>query len=196
MAEIYDPLSYENLARSVVTALMEQAPSPLPPLAPFDGAGVYALYYMGDFPAYRPLALSECKRPIYVGKAIPVGGRKGLSADNVTAARPLFRRLTEHAKSIEQAENLRLGDFLCRYLVVVPVWVTLAERFLVSHYKPVWNTVVDGFGDHAPGRGRRDMRRPMWDVIHPGRPWARMLQPAHTAEQVLTRVKEALEQTG
>jgi hypothetical protein len=191
-AEVYDPLSYENLARSVVTGLMDREPRPLPPPAPFEGAGVYAIYYTGPLPAYAPIASPACERPIYVGKAVPPGGRKGLAAPQAAQGAPLFSRLQEHAKSLSEAENLDLGDFLCRYLVVVPVWVALAERLLLSHYKPVWNTLVDGFGNHDPGAGRRSMRRPRWDIIHPGRPWAARLDAAETPDQVLAAVAKLL----
>ena len=92
---------------------------------------------------------------------------------------------TDHAKSIEQAENLDLVEFQVRYLVVMPVWITLAERFLIDHFRPVWNTVIEGFGNHPPGRGRRDMRRPRWDLVHPGRPWAAKLQAAETGEEIV-----------
>ena len=189
MAEPYDPLSYDNIARSVVTALMEQEPEPLPPPEPFTGTGVYAIYYMGALPAYGAIASPPCERPIYVGKAIPAGARKGQVTAGGGQGTPLFRRLNEHAKSLGQAENLALADFRCRYLVVVPVWVPLAERFLITHYQPVWNTLVDGFGNHDPGAGRRGMRRPRWDILHPGRPWAARLEAGETPEDVMAALE-------
>ena len=42
----YDPLDYDNLARSVVNALLSAVAAPLPPDR-FEGAGVYAIYYRG-----------------------------------------------------------------------------------------------------------------------------------------------------
>lgn len=91
-------------------------------------------------------------------------------------------------------KNLELNHFTCRYLVVVPVWITLAERFLVEHYKPVWNVVIDGFGNHDPGAGRRAMKRPRWDILHPGRPWAAKLTAEESFEQVLQRLQDFLKQ--
>lgn len=184
MEQAFDPLNYDNLARSVVAALLEQSAGPLPPACAFLGSGVYAIYYNGKLPYYVHLSSPECRMPIYVGKATPDGGRKG-SAERRAEGRELCRRLAEHAKSVEDAQNLQLSEFRCRYLVVVPVWVTLAERFLIDHFQPVWNTVVDGFGNHDPGSGRRAMRRPRWDILHPGRSWADRLAPAETAEQVI-----------
>ncbi len=174
MALPYDPLNYENLARSVVAALLERPATPLPPDTPFDGNGVYAIYYTGSLPCYAAVSSSRLLVPIYVGKAVPAGGRKGGGEGDRGAA--LFRRLAEHAKSISQTENLRLTDFRCRHLVVVPVWITLAERFLIDHFRPVWNTCLDGFGNHDPGKGRKDMKRPRWDTLHPGRDWAARLK--------------------
>jgi len=184
----YDPLDYHNLARSVVQALLEGAEHPLPPPAPFEGSGVYAIYYHGDFPGYAALASAKRQLPIYVGKAVPAGGRKGNRVQS--SGRALFRRLNDHSMSIRQAKNLELCDFTCRYLVVVPVWVTLAERFLIEHFKPVWNVVIDGFGNHAPGAGRHAMKRPRWDIIHPGRQWAAELRAAESFDQVLQRLQD------
>ena len=36
------------------------------------------------------------------------------------------------------------------------------------------------------------MRRPRWDIIHPGRPWAERLDPAETDEQVLAELEAFL----
>ncbi len=185
MSKAYDPLDYENLARSVVTALLELPPTALPPDEKFSGSGVYALYYTGNLPFYSHISSSDLHRPIYVGKAVPTGTRKGSERADSESSAELYRRLNDHAKSIEQAKNLALGEFQVRHLVVEPVWITLAERFLIDHFRPVWNTVIDGFGNHPPGRGRSAMRRPRWDIVHPGRPWAANLQAAETAEQVV-----------
>lgn len=72
--------------------------------------------------------------------------------------------------------------------VVVPVWISLAERFLIEHYRPIWNTVIDGFGNHDPGMGRRNMKRPRWDILHPGREWAERLRPAETADRIISEL--------
>lgn len=73
--EPFNPLDKRHLGASVANALLESETYPLPP-EPFIGAGVYALYYLGDFPVYEVLA--EVNRngqyacPIYVGKAVPM----------------------------------------------------------------------------------------------------------------------------
>jgi len=195
VTEPYDPLDYENLAHSVVAALLESATGPLPPEHRFKGSGVYAIYYDGDFECYQPIAGDSDGMPIYVGCAMPSGGRKGnVVRKGEPATHALCSRLKQHAKSIGQARNIRLKDFRCRYLVVLPVWVRLAERFLIDHYHPIWNIHVDGFGNHDPGRGRRAGARPAWDVVHPGRPWAKHLSKTETASDILKRVRAALEE--
>jgi len=183
----YDPLDYDNLARSVVQALLSGPEVPRPPAEAFDGSGVYAIYYHGKFRGYSHLVKAAYPSPIYVGKAVPTGARKGGQPES--GGRELHQRLLQHAKNIDQVENLTLEHFKCRYLVTVPVWISLAERFLVEHYKPVWNVAIEGFGNHDPGAGRRGMKRPLWDILHPGRPWAARLKAEKSFEEVLQRLE-------
>jgi hypothetical protein len=77
----YNPLDKTHLGESVARALLASAVEPLPPANPFIGAGIYALYYIGDFLSYRKIAEGNSNEqwamPIYVGKAVPPGARKG-----------------------------------------------------------------------------------------------------------------------
>lgn len=50
----YNPLDKRNLAESVASAMLHTPVQKLPP-EPFIGAGVYAIYYKGDFEPYRKL---------------------------------------------------------------------------------------------------------------------------------------------
>ena len=43
VSEAYDPLDYDNLAHSIVHALLDRSPVTLPPTEGFPGSGVYAL---------------------------------------------------------------------------------------------------------------------------------------------------------
>ena len=115
--------------------------------------------------------------PIYVGKAVPAGARKGGYGLGGSPGTVLYRRLIEHAESVEQAENLSAEDFFCRYLAVDDIWIPLGESLLIEMLSPVWNALIDGFGNHDPGKGRYNQQRSAWDVLHPGRPWAKRLQP-------------------
>ena len=98
--------------------------------------------------------------PIYVGKAVPDGARKGGQGDDVDPRTALFKRLTDHAKSVEAATNLNLADFHCRFLSVDDIWIPLTESLLIERFKPVWNRVLDGFGNHDPGKGRHSGKMP------------------------------------
>jgi len=187
----FNPLDKENLGDSVATAMLQQPISDLPPMESFDGAGIYALYYTGHFHLYDKIALKNKNNayrwPIYVGKAVPVGARKGGYGLGGDPGQVLYRRLCEHTTSISSATNLRLVDFKCRFLVVDDIWISLAESLLVSMFFPIWNQNIDGFGNHDPGRGRSNQRRSAWDTIHPGRPWATNLRPNASSEDLICR---------
>ncbi|MDE0207899.1 MAG: Eco29kI family restriction endonuclease [Candidatus Tectomicrobia bacterium] len=158
----------------------------LPPSQSFMGCGVYTIHYQGEFPSYSGMSDVE---PIYVGKADPPGKRQGRGSVNPEGVKSLYRRIRKHAASIQNAENLELRDFFCRWLVLDPVWIGLTEQVLIAEYQPIWNNVVDGFGDNAPGRGRANQRRSPWDTLHPGRRWAANLPPNNnTAGSILESV--------
>ena len=136
----YNPLDKQNLGESVARKMLSSAVQPLPP-EQFIGAGVYAIYYRGDFAPYK--ALSACNRdkwkvPIYVGKAVPAGARKGGLGMSVDHGLALHNRLSEHYASINSAANLNVEDFVCRFLVVDDIWIPLAESLLIERFKPLY----------------------------------------------------------
>lgn len=183
----FNPLDKRNLGISVANQLLSVGLQPLPP-QDFEGAGVYAIYYLGlqqPFAPYSPIVIHDTHNPqaepIYVGKAIPAGSRKGGQNLEIEHGRSLFLRLRDHAESISQAQNLALEDFVYRSLVVDDIWIPLAETLIISMFSPVWNVLLDGFGNHDPGKGRYNQRRSWWDTVHIGRPWAERLQPASKA---------------
>jgi hypothetical protein len=199
----YNPLDKTSIGDNIVRELLTRPCLPLPSpkstlrrlLAQeesFAGAGIYAIYYGGDFPAYAEIAANAnglCEKPIYVGKADPKGGRKGALELDAASGNSLYSRLKDHASSIEQAQNLELAHFRCRYLVVDDIWINLGERRAIQAFLPLWNTLIDGFGNHDPGNRRKDQYRSDWDVVHPGRTWATKLgQNRKTADQILAAV--------
>ncbi|MGX8703185.1 MAG: Eco29kI family restriction endonuclease [bacterium] len=193
----YNPLDKRNLGESVAEAALNAPIHPLPP-EPFIGAGVYLLYYIGNHPIYKSLSdlnkEDKYTQPIYVGKAVPAGARKGGGGLDVEHGTALYNRLSEHAASIASVEDLDLGDFRCRFLVVDDIWIPLAESLLIKRFAPVWNRVLDGFGNHDPGKGRYQGKKPFWDAVHPGREWADRLQPgAYTREELMRRVEAYLQ---
>lgn len=193
----YNPLDKRNLGVSVADALLAKPIEPLPPSEAFIGAGIYAIYYVGDFQAYEKLTAKnrdeQFLAPVYVGKAVPAGARKGGFGLGINPGNVLYKRLTEHADSINQASNLSLDQFFCRYLVVDDIWIPLGEALLIETFSPLWNKLIDGFGNHDPGSGRYNQQRSPWDVIHPGRPWAERLQPHRkSSEQILAGITDFL----
>lgn len=143
------------------------------------GAGVYVIYYVGALEWYAPIATrnrdARFSQPIYVGKAIPKGGRKGGIGADASKGVALRDRLGQHRESIVQAKNLDIADFHYRSLVVDDIWIPLGENMLIEQFKPVWNLVIDGFGNKDPGNRRKTQYRSPWDVIHPGREFAEKL---------------------
>lgn len=189
----FNPLDKRNLGTSVADALLAQGRSPLPPAEKFEAAGVYAIYYQGSFPLYRPFADRNKTNdgrdvPLYIGKAVPRGARKGGFGLDTDPGSVLYDRLAEHAESINLANNLKLEDFFCRYLAVDDIWIPLGENLLIEMFTPLWNRVIDGFGNHDPGSGRYQGKIPAWDVLHPGRAWAKKLQPGKSERAVLDSV--------
>lgn len=177
MIKHFDPLDYDNLGASIARALDERPVEPLEQLQRFDGAGIYALYYTGDHPAYKLLAAANSTAPgtwaIYIGKADAENARKGdPEQTNKPVGSKLFLRIRKHFASIDAAENLDVGDFQVRALAVAPTWIPLAEVVAIRMHNPVWNVIVDGLGNHDPGAGRYKGMRPRWDTLHPGRSWA------------------------
>ena len=125
----YNPLDYQNLTRHCVDELMRRGPFELPLKQDFFGAGVYALFYKGSDPIYAKVSSPNAEWPIYVGKAVPPGGRKG-GGKPAAQSKSLSGRLAEHTASIKAASNLSTDDFLCRYLVVDHNGRTLPDRAL------------------------------------------------------------------
>ena len=188
----YDPLNYENLARNVVRALMEQRCVSVPPPAGFEGVGVYALYYNGDFPAYA--AISKKEHPVYVGSADPAHpGSKTVTEQGDRLA----NRLNDHRRNLQKATTtLRVEDFDYRALVVQTGWQSAAEEYLIDLFKPIWNSEIGicyGFGKHGDAPATRDNLRSPWDTLHPGRDWAHRdvnMRDAWPVERIIERINE------
>lgn len=169
----YNPLDKLNLGRSIERAVLNCDSIPLSDAASIKGAGVYVIYYTGLFAPYA--LISGGKKPIYVGKAIPKGGRKGGLTKDAAKGRPMADRLGQHATSINEVGNLDLADFHVRYLMLDDVWIPLGENILIETFKPIWNRAIDGFGNKDPGKRRSKQYKSPWDVLHPGRAFTQKL---------------------
>ena len=68
--------------------------------------------------------------------------------------------------------------------------IVIVEAALIRKYNPLWNSYIDGFGNHDPGSGRYNQAKSEWDVLHPGRGWAEKLRGnAPTTAEVTEKVK-------
>lgn len=62
---------------------------------------------------------------------------------------------------------------------------------MIEQFQPIWNLVIDGFGNKDPGNRRATQYCSPWDVLHPGRQFAKKLADGGTtAEMLITRLKE------
>lgn len=170
-SSIFDPSDPATAGRIVALTLISQPIHELSSIPSFYGAGVYAIYYKGAFAPYAALANSD--HPIYVGKADPSSAS---AKDAVSQGTKLSARLSEHAKNIAKATTtLSLDDFKCRFLIVQSGYQKSAEDYLISFFKPIWNSetrICFGLGKHGDSFETRDNKRSPWDTMHPGRSWA------------------------
>ncbi len=169
----------------------------LPLETPFTGRGVYALYYTGRYDHYSFYTKRSTRIPIYIGKAVPSGWRQGRLSTEASAGRELYRRIKEHAKNIDGSENLDSKDIEVRFMVFRDDTVNLIstiESALIRKYNPLWNSIVDGFGNHDPGKGRYNQAVSEWDFLHPGRIWvARLTGQRPEMEQIISKIRKYIE---
>jgi hypothetical protein len=184
--DVYDPSHPISAADLISERLLRQQRVALNTLERFYGAGVYALYYVGDHPAYTLISGTEI--PVYVGKAEASDAHAHSAVEQ--GDKLYYRLAKDHARSIREVEKypgimgtrnergihpLRLQDFECRFLVLASAYAGAVERSLINHYVPVWNKeakVCIGFGKHGDDANTRANTRSDWDTIHPGRDWA------------------------
>lgn len=179
---VYHNEAFAELVKDAVRFFNGTPVHCLPPPERFFGTGVYALYYTGSNPIYKRYA--ELNRlsydfPIYVGKAVPTGWRQSRVSDTETnQSNELYSRLREHNRSISDGTGLDLNEFSCRFVIFEREgsdMISTIEAALIKINRPLWNSCVDGFGNHDPGSGRYEQARSDWDVIHTGRNWAERL---------------------
>jgi len=194
---IFRSPKFQSVVNEAIEFFVKTPLHRLPPPNQFLGPGVYGLYYVGAYELYAKISELNriaCVQPIYLGKAVPPGWRTARTGTSETF--DLYQRLREHTRSIIQGANLDIDDFRCRFMIlnsiesdlIVPVEAELIRRFM-----PLWNTLIDGFGNHDPGAGRYNQARSEWDVLHPGRSWAvRLTGASPKLENVIAKVRLAL----
>jgi hypothetical protein len=134
---------------------------------------------------YAPLTDPLLKIPVYVGQSISdkvaVALTEGLEGP---CPGPLSTRLKIHADSIEEVPGISIKYFACRLLLVQRINADWGEESLKNFYKPVWNSVLRGFGPKAHGVERVTGRRSPWATVHGDRVSRPVAQPnARTREE-------------
>lgn len=197
---VYRNEHFSELLKDAVRFFHGTPVHPLPPPEAFKGAGVYAIYCIAKQGVYSKFGLEinrlSYKVPIYVGKAVPSGWRQSRTSERDSNAQSLFSRLRQHATSITDGKGLILGDFACRFAIFegdAVQMIAAVEAAIIGEHTPLWNSVIDGFGNHAPGAKRVSGRVTQWDTLHPGRGWAeKMTGEKHSLNEIKRRVKDYL----
>jgi hypothetical protein len=173
-----DSEKHQLQTKSVLGPLVEQFHRferySLVDITTFIGAGVYALYLV-DATGTPYEGVVDSSRPIYVGKAVPEGSRQGRTV-NINTSK-LSARIREHRRSIESVQ-LGAYRFEVRFAILTEQGLDLIsalESALIRKHMPLWNSYIDGFGNHDPGKGRYEQSISEWDTLHVGRVWAQRL---------------------
>lgn len=188
---LYSNDAFAELCKDAVRAFNGTPVCEMPPPT-FKGAGVYAIYCTATTGLYERYGNKVNRMgynvPIYVGKAVPKGWRQSRIAGIENKDSTLRARLAKHARTICAARDLDIDDFACRFMIFSGDSVDMiaaVEAALISEYRPLWNTVIDGFGNNDPGGKRMDGEVPQWHIIHKGVDWAlKMTGPRKSVAKV------------
>lgn len=195
---IYTSTDFDEIIKDTIRFFNGTPVHSIPVPERFHGTGVYALYCIaksGIYSRFNSINRTEFRIPIYVGKAVPKGWRQARkSSSSEVRSYELSSRLREHGRSIELGEGIKISDFFCRFMILEDKESDLigtVEAALIRKYQPLWNTLIDGFGNHDSGKGRYEQARSDWDVCHPGRVWAEKCQGIHTSkEEILKDIED------
>jgi hypothetical protein len=194
---VYSSTDFEELLKDTIRFFNGTPVHKLPPPEKFHGTGVYAIYYTGENKYYEEDSKKnrlQYEKPIYIGKAVPRGWRQSRNITENELSSELFGRLNEHFRSLQQVNNLNENDFNCRFIILegsAIAMISTVEAYLIKLYSPIWNSVLDGFGNHDPGSGRYQQAKSDWDVIHSGRIWATKCQgKANNEEDILENLRK------
>ena len=114
--------------------------------------GVYFIYYVGckkrkTRELYKgSKIISSTDQPVYVG----------MSETSICS------RLINHQGKIKKAKNLKLGDFVVRFIIVdIKYYARCIEGMLIEHFSPVWNSESVGFSF-----GNGNNKKNTWNKYH------------------------------
>ena len=191
---VYKNDAFVELVKDAIRFFNGTPVHPVPPPERFYGTGVYALYYTGlakPYGKYAELNRLAYDFPIYVGKAVPKGRRQSRAEHTEDSQSvELYSRISQHGNSIGKAATLTIEDFSSRFMIFEGSssdMIGSLEAALIKWKKPLWNSYLDGFGNHDPGSGRYEQAKSDWDVVHPGRIWANKCKGKTPARQSLLK---------
>lgn len=201
---VYHSQEFVELVKDAVRFFNGTPVHSIPLTEKFTGAGVYALYYTGKNEIYQDYARLNrlaYEYPIYVGKAVPKGWRQSRISDNSKSqSNELYSRVREHFRNIEKGDGIDSKDFSCRFVIFEDEssdMIGTIEAALIKINRPLWNSALDGFGNHTPGAGRFNQAKSDWDVIHRGREWAEKCKGIpRTKDTILADMKHHLTSLG
>jgi len=195
---IFHSPDFEEIINDTIRFFNGTPVLPVPVPERFHGTGVYAIYCIaqeGIYCDFHMINRTAYNIPIYIGKAVPKGwrlGRSNVAADSKTYE--LNNRIREHGKNLQLGQGLHILDFHTRFMILEGAESDLigtVEAALIRKYQPLWNTLLDGFGNHDPGKGRYEQAMSDWDVCHPGRLWAKKCRGTHSNRaQLLKNIAE------
>lgn len=191
---VYTSSDFEEIIKDTIRFFNGTPVHTIPAPEKFNGTGVYAIYSIakkGIYKDFHEINRTSYNTPIYIGKAVPKGWRQARTKNlSIGLSYELYNRLNEHGRSITQGYGLCISDFSCRFMILEEKESDLigtVEAALIRSYCPIWNTLIDGFGNHDPGKGRYEQAKSDWDVCHKGRAWAEKCQGAHGNKTELHR---------
>lgn len=161
MSENFNPLDDKNIQKLFLSELDNKEFKTFDCIQSVTGQGVYVIWA-----SELPYDFDK-EKPVYIGKAVSPGGRKG-DTGRFTSS-PLKKRLLEHMKSIQKATNLNVANFKFKTISLDEHWTVYAEQLFIKTLNPLWNKNYDGFGNHAVGATRSEQKSSKWDATHPGR---------------------------
>ncbi|XCN72520.1 MAG: Eco29kI family restriction endonuclease [Candidatus Electrothrix aestuarii] len=189
---VFHSPDFEEIIKDTIRFFNGTPVLPLPIPERFSGTGVYAIYCTarsGIYKEFHEINRISYVVPIYIGKAVPKGWRQARTYSSDRAdSYELNNRIREHGRNLEAVDGIEPEDFRCRFMILEGTESDLigtVEAALIRSYKPLWNTLIDGFGNHDPGSGRYEQAMSDWDVCHPGRSWADKCRGKHSERKLL-----------
>lgn len=194
---VFHSPDFEEIVKDTIRFFNGTPVQTIPVPERFQGTGVYAIYCTaktGIYKKFHEINRTSYDIPIYIGKAVPKGWRQARASNySETPSYELNNRIREHGRSLEQGAGLKPNDFRCRFMILEGAESDLigtVEAALIRSYKPIWNSMIDGFGNHDPGNGRYEQAMSDWDVCHPGRFWAKKCKGKHNPKtELLTNIE-------